>query len=157
MLSILIWVPQWDVSNEYPQHIILWRKPAREKCQQINWPAQHDLNSVDPVTKLKILPFPTFLLFCGIFLDLCETTEMRFHNINARENKNYLLSKITIYQQHWELKIMDSRFLWSSLTHISLASLLWDIGNQCRPRSDAALSNIWSRSSLFAYKNFNYK
>ena len=25
----------------------------------------------------------------------------------------------------------------SSLTHISLASFLWDIGKQCRPRSDA--------------------
>ena len=44
------------------------------------------------------------------------------------------------------------------LTHtISLASLLWDIGKQCRPRPDAALSGVWSRSSLFAYKNFNYK
>ena len=28
------------------------------------------------------------------------------------------------------------------LTHISLASFLWDIGNQCRPRSDATKRGI---------------
>ena len=27
---------------------------------------------------------------------------------------------------------------WFSLTHLSLASFLWDMGKQCRPRSDAA-------------------
>ena len=26
----------------------------------------------------------------------------------------------------------------SDLTHISLASILWDLGKQCKPRSDAA-------------------
>ena len=28
------------------------------------------------------------------------------------------------------------------LTHISLASFLWDIGKQCRPRSDAAVCGV---------------
>ena len=36
------------------------------------------------------------------------------------------------------------------LTHINLASHFWDIGKQCRPRSDAAERGVWSVSSLFA-------
>ena len=38
------------------------------------------------------------------------------------------------------------RFL---LTQMSLTSFLWDIGKQCRPRSDAASCGVWSGSSLF--------
>ena len=40
-----------------------------------------------------------------------------------------------------------------SLTNISLASFLWDIGKQWRPRSDAAKHGVWSGSPLFAYMN----
>ena len=29
----------------------------------------------------------------------------------------------------------------------------WDLGKQCRPRSDAAERDVYSESSLFAYKN----
>ena len=36
------------------------------------------------------------------------------------------------------------------LTHFSLASHKWDIGKQCRPRSDAAERGAWSWSTLFA-------
>ena len=37
------------------------------------------------------------------------------------------------------------------LTHI------WDIGKQCRPRSDAAERGVWSGSTLFAHRNFYQK
>ena len=43
------------------------------------------------------------------------------------------------------------------LTHISLASHFWDIGKQCRPRSDATERGIWSGSSLFANRNIYSK
>ena len=32
----------------------------------------------------------------------------------------------------------------SRLTHLSLASCLWDIGKQCRTRSDATERGVWS-------------
>ena len=38
------------------------------------------------------------------------------------------------------------------LTHISLASFLWEIGKQCRSRSDAAERGVSSGSPLFAYR-----
>ena len=41
-----------------------------------------------------------------------------------------------------------------SLTHISLASFLWDIGKQCKTRQDAAKCGVWSGSPLFAYMRF---
>ena len=34
-----------------------------------------------------------------------------------------------------------------------LAFHQWDIGKQCRPRSNAAELRVWSRSTLFAYRN----
>ena len=40
-----------------------------------------------------------------------------------------------------------------SLTHISLASFLWDIGQQWRPKADAA---DWSLSSYYYYCNYYY-
>ena len=43
------------------------------------------------------------------------------------------------------------------LTHIRLASHFWDLGKQCRPRSDATECGIWSGSTLFASKNFYSK
>ena len=43
------------------------------------------------------------------------------------------------------------------LTHISLASHVWDIGKQCRPRSDAAERGVWSGSTLFTHRNFYQK
>ena len=39
----------------------------------------------------------------------------------------------------------------SSLTHISLASFLWDIGKQNSPRCDAAKCGVQSGAILFAY------
>ena len=42
----------------------------------------------------------------------------------------------------------------ASLTHISLASFLWDIGRQKSPRCDAAKRGVTSGVILFAYMNF---
>ena len=46
---------------------------------------------------------------------------------------------------------------YNSITHISLASHFWDIGKQCRPRSDDAECGIWSGSSLFPNRNIYSK
>ena len=40
------------------------------------------------------------------------------------------------------------------LTHLSLASFLWDIGKQNSPRCDAAERGIPSGAILFAWRNF---
>ena len=40
------------------------------------------------------------------------------------------------------------------LTHLSLASLLWDIGKQNSPRCDAAERGLPSEAILFAYRIF---
>ena len=40
------------------------------------------------------------------------------------------------------------------LTHLSLASLLWDIGKQDSPRCDAAERGVPSGAILFAQRNF---
>ena len=40
------------------------------------------------------------------------------------------------------------------LTHLSLASLLWDIGKQNSPRCDAAERGVPSGAILFAWMNF---
>ena len=40
------------------------------------------------------------------------------------------------------------------LTHLSLASLLWDIGKQYSPRFDAAERDVPSEAILFAKGNF---
>ena len=40
------------------------------------------------------------------------------------------------------------------LTHLSLASLLWDIGKQYSPRCDAAESGVPSGAILFAKRIF---
>ena len=42
----------------------------------------------------------------------------------------------------------------TNLTHIILASYFWDIGKQCRPRSERG---VWSGSSLFANRNIYSK
>ena len=40
------------------------------------------------------------------------------------------------------------------LTHLSLASLLWDIGKQHSPRCDAAERGVPSGAIMFAQRNF---
>ena len=48
---------------------------------------------------------------------------------------------------------MKEKFV-SSLTHLTLASLLWDIGKQNSPRCDAAERDGPSGAILFAWKIF---
>ena len=43
------------------------------------------------------------------------------------------------------------------LTHLSLASHLWDIGKQHSPRCDAAECGVPSGAILFAWRNFMEK
>ena len=38
------------------------------------------------------------------------------------------------------------------LTHVRLASFLWDFSKQCKPRSDAAERGVWSGYPPFAYR-----
>ena len=44
-----------------------------------------------------------------------------------------------------------------TLTHLSLASLLWDIGKQYSPRCDAKERGVPSGAILFAWRNFIQK
>ena len=46
--------------------------------------------------------------------------------------------------------MFDVGILQSSLTHLSLVSLLWDIGKQNSPRCDAAERGVPSGAILFA-------
>ena len=49
---------------------------------------------------------------------------------------------------------MTEKLLNGALTHLSLASLLWDIGKQNSPRSDAAERGVPSGAVLFAKRIF---
>ena len=49
---------------------------------------------------------------------------------------------------------MAEKLLTGMLTHLSLASLLWDIGKQNSPRCDAAKRGVPSGAILFAWRNF---
>ena len=49
---------------------------------------------------------------------------------------------------------LTQHFYVVKLTHLSLASLLWDIGKQHSPRCDASESGVPSGAILFAYKIF---
>ena len=53
-----------------------------------------------------------------------------------------------IYLQHFYIE--KSVFHHNHLTHLSLASLLWDIGKQNSPRWDAAERGVPSGAILFA-------
>ena len=78
----------------------------------------------------------------------------------------YIIFKCTpvnVYQEIntiWMLRLPKSISRWENrqyicchkLTHISLMSILWDIGKQCKTRSDAAKYGVWSGSPLFALK-----
>ena len=55
------------------------------------------------------------------------------------------LAESTVHKQSW---IFHERYKGQNLTHISLASFLWDIDKKCRQRSDTTSSSVWSESSL---------
>ena len=108
-------------------------------------------------------------LYCVCFLSLCA------HHDNGLDIKYYLCLSVRTYvrtSHQWcplflirILRKLATLFSTSSmlhifrsygplLTNISLASLLWDIGKQHRPRSDAAERGLWSGSPLLAFRIF---
>ena len=57
----------------------------------------------------------------------------------------------TFYVDKWpEIKDIDMKDTRGTLTHMSLASFLWDIGKQYSPRCDAAEHSVPSGDILFA-------
>ena len=50
--------------------------------------------------------------------------------------------------------LMSASIVVSILTHLNMASFLWDIGKQNSPRCDAAKHSVSSRAILFAQRNF---
>ena len=53
------------------------------------------------------------------------------------------------------LPVLDiESHIFRSLTHFSLASLLWDMGKQHSPRCYAAERGVPSGAILFAWRNF---
>ena len=71
------------------------------------------------------------------YLDLCGT----------------LIIAVFVYSRgkvRWTVPVENSL----DLTHLSLASLLWDIGKQYSPRCDAADRGVPSGAILFAQRNF---
>ena len=68
------------------------------------------------------------------------------------------VEKVAERQQHVDFwNIEKWHWNWLVLTHISLASHFWDIGKQCRPRSDTPECGVWSGSSLLANRNIYSK
>ena len=75
-------------------------------------------------------------------------------------------SKTCTITSNWSIKVvirfqcfrfcdffLDS-YVPKTLTHLSLASLLWDIGKQNSPRCDAAERGVPSGAILFAWRIF---
>ena len=52
----------------------------------------------------------------------------------------------------WKITQHASSVTVAILIRLSLASFLWDIGKQCRTRSDIAECGVWSGSLLFAQR-----
>ena len=64
--------------------------------------------------------------------------------------KQFIASAITFEVYNTNMALEE---VWQ-LTHISLASFLWDIGKQDSLRCDAAKRGVPSGAILFAYMNF---
>ena len=54
--------------------------------------------------------------------------------------QNYFSFGLPKDKHRWKMCVSNMK-LFILLTHISLASFLWDIGKQCKTRSDAAASD----------------
>ena len=72
---------------------------------------------------------------------MCEENKFSHAVTRMRFMSDYYISLISYYSV-------------IILTHISLASLLWDIGKQNSPRCDAAERGVPSAAILFAQRNF---
>ena len=60
----------------------------------------------------------------------------------------------TVILQNSNFRFACSEKKLRNLTHLSLASLLWDLGKQNSPRCDATERGVPSGAILFAYRNF---
>ena len=64
--------------------------------------------------------------------------------MNVRAFERYI-SLTRLDRQNESDQLTDNKmhvYLWFGLTHISLASFLWDVGKQCRPRPDATEGGV---------------
>ena len=64
---------------------------------------------------------------------------MSQHTGSHKNNLNFLGEKY-LNESHWpmrRIKLVECMLCDVDLAHISLTSHFWDIGKQCRPRSDA--------------------
>ena len=66
----------------------------------------------------------------------------------------FLLSLFDANESCFILHLISHNSQFDKLTHLSLASLLWDIGKQNSPRCDAAERGVPSGAILFAQRNF---
>ena len=73
----------------------------------------------------------------------------------------FIMRRLRYAHKPWKFDLLEHmkqvKSIYHCLTHISLVSHFWDIGKQCRPRSDAAECGVWSGSSLFANRNIYLK
>ena len=65
-----------------------------------------------------------------------------------------MLLKLTVIDTLCSFTFMHCTLFDDHLTHLSLASLLWDIGKSNSPRCDAAERGVPSWAILFAKRNF---
>ena len=76
-------------------------------------------------------------------------------------HKHYRFARSTEIQIHkshsHNVSLHDTNYGYHVLTHMYMASHVWDLGKQCRPKSDAAEGLVLSGSTRFAYRNFYQK
>ena len=91
------------------------------------------------------LPFGAYCTSGSVFNQFYLQTKHVFKNIFVFIRHAYTVSK-KVFEQFQSSNCF--------LTHLRLASLLWDIGRQHSPRCDAAERGVPSGAILFAYRIF---
>ena len=79
---------------------------------------------------------------CGISFfnkNLVDGVNKVYH-VTGNQGYSYFSDKpsLLFHSNYIVEATLNSKFTCCIITHISLASQFWDIGKQCRPRSDAA-------------------
>ena len=95
----------------------------------------------------------TLLFWASQDLGTKESKRGVNYNIRVMSEKKSSMIALIFEHERFPARVFHN---WC-LTHISLASHLWEICKQCRPRSDAAERGVWSGSTLFAHRNFYQK
>ena len=78
-------------------------------------------------------------------------TKLSIYSLINMVHGDLTISKC-FYSKFRKVHLNTAWFL--TLTHLSLASLLWDIGKQNSPRCDAAERGVPSGAILFAWRKF---